>query len=98
VTNDEAKQWLEIVRDDYLNPRDAAPTNEALSIALWWAEREPLMAALRNIAADIYAPRSTFSLDLVRAYQELYDWEREHPRPGSDSRPPMSDDGPGNTL
>lgn len=90
MTNDEVKTWLEIVRDDYLNPRDAAPTNEALSIALWWAEREQHIARLMELVRAADLMRIVSQLEILKV------WEREHPRP--DSRPPMSDDGPGNTL
>lgn len=34
MTFDEAKKWLEIIRDDHLNPQDEAPSNEALNTAI----------------------------------------------------------------
>ena len=99
MTNDEAKRVLENTKREravFHDPANEAVRNQALDLALWWAEQQKLVEeTLRVYRAYENGPDTNLS-DLLKILWRLHMFEREHPRP--DQRPPMSDDGPGNTL
>jgi hypothetical protein len=92
VTNDEAKAWLTDLREKHYLPKNRfeRECGQALDLALWLLKREHLVRDMAD--CKLGAQWLGGELEALQAF------EREHPRPGSDSRPPMSDDGPGNTL
>jgi hypothetical protein len=74
VNFDEAKAWLTDLREKHCLPKNRfeRECGEALDIALWLLEREPLVQKLAS-------PSGTWDGDA----QRLKQWEREHPCPGS---------------
>lgn len=89
MTTDEEAKELAWWRNGLLG-RDKE-LRHLLDIALWLMKREPLVEKVKA-----YYGANIDETDVLQAIDEVIEWEKKHPRPGS--KPPMSDDGPGNTL